>query len=176
MYRKVVFLKKAQLIKVFLIHNCTSIVGIIIGFFLFCFNTGDVVFSRMEFVLNAVMSCTATISGFILTSISVLLGLSSSQLMNNIRKDGSFKELSYRYIESLVTGFLVIVFCILMGTLIGQENRVAYGWIAMLIGILFSYLFSIFSSGYYLLTIITIGASVPEIDSQAVQAVPSSLL
>ena len=41
---------------------------------------------RIEFVLNAIITTTTTISGFILTSLSILLGLNNHPILEDIKK------------------------------------------------------------------------------------------
>ena len=64
---------------------------------------------RLEFLLDAMITSTTTCSGFILTSVSILIGLSNTPLMKKINSTRASKELQYRYKENLLVGLALII-------------------------------------------------------------------
>ena len=108
---------------------------------------------RLEFLLNAMITSATTCSGFILTSVSILIGLSNTPLMKKINSTGASKELQYRYKENLLVGLALIIVSVLIGT--NTEDKVipafvfySYVWI---IG---AYLISTITACWHLLSII----------------------
>jgi hypothetical protein len=109
--------------------------------------------SRIEFVLNAIIVCATTFSGFILTSVSILVGLSGSPIMRKIRQDGGMAELRCRYTESLILGAVLIIFCICAGITVDTTGLLK-GWVLSYgAGLLVAYTISTIGAGYYLLRI-----------------------
>ena len=84
--------------------------GLMCGLALFWGKVPSLTFTRLEFLLNTIISCSATISGFILASVTILVGATSSEIMKEIKKHGAHKELRWRYTEALILGLLVIFF------------------------------------------------------------------
>lgn len=109
---------------------------------------------RLEFVLNALITCAVTFSGIILTSVSILIGFSSSPLMKHIRVTGGLKELRVRYTESLVLGLIIIIFCIAIGANTDITNHISFKWSVIGVGLIVTYGASMFSTGFYLLGVI----------------------
>ena len=109
---------------------------------------------RIEFVLTSLITIAATFAGFVLTSVSILIGLSSSPIMKKIRKNGSLKELRIRYTESLILSVVLVAFCVVLGGVIGDSTCIRKIWLIIGVGILTSFLWSMITTGYYLLSII----------------------
>lgn len=140
----------------------------------FLFNPRAQVIFRIEFILNAIITSVTTISGFILTSISILLGL-TTPLMRRIRATENFKELSSKYTVSLVLGMVTVILSITLGGMVPEDNLIPWSWMGLMGGILVSYLLSISISGYYLLNIIVKGSINDEIEYYRTSDIPESL-
>ena len=69
------------------------IVGFLTGFGLYLMKIPDLVMPRLEFLLNAIISCATTVSGFIISSVAILIGATESQIMIKIKRNGGFPEL-----------------------------------------------------------------------------------
>ena len=80
------------------------------------YHWGNMRIERLEFLLNAMITSTTTCSGFILTSVSILIGLSNTPLMKKINSTRASKELQYRYKENLLVGLALIIVSVLIGT------------------------------------------------------------
>lgn len=128
--------------------------GLICGLALFLSKVPSLSFVRLEFLLNTIISCSATISGFILASVTILVGATSSEIMKEIKRHGAHKELRWRYTEALILGLLVILFFIILGAIIDETNAVNNVMVSVSAGILVSYTCSVISTCYYLLSII----------------------
>lgn len=128
--------------------------GLICGLALFWGKVPSLTFTRLEFLLNTIISCSATISGFILASVTILVGATSSEIMKEIKKHGAHKELRWRYTEALILGLLVIFFFTILGAIIDETNSVSNVLVSVSAGILVSYTCSVISTCYYLLSII----------------------
>ena len=74
------------------------------------YHVTEITLPRVEFILNAVISCATTISGFVITSVSILIGATSSEIMKEIKAQGGFTELQIRYTEALILGIITIVY------------------------------------------------------------------
>ena len=109
---------------------------------------------RVEFILNAVISCATTISGFVITSVSILIGATSSEIMKEIKAQGGFTELQIRYTEALILGIITIVYFIFLGATLDETACICRLFISVSAGILVAYGYSVISAGYYLLSII----------------------
>lgn len=128
--------------------------GIAIGLAFFFGGIPALQLQRIDFLLNAIITCAATFSGFILTSVSILVGANTSAIMKKIREEDAFQELSWRYSEALVLGIVVILFFTALGAIIDESGNLCRCAVCLSAGILAAYLCSIFSAGYYLLSII----------------------
>lgn len=149
---------KEKDIKRFIINIIVAILPLIIGFA--CFGIANYVLGdeyeicRIEFVLTSLITIAATFAGFVLTSVSILIGLSSSPIMKKIRKNGSLTELRIRYTESLILSVVLVAFCVILGGVIGDSTCIKKGWLMVGVGVLTSYFWSMITTGYYLLSII----------------------
>jgi hypothetical protein len=128
--------------------------GLVCSLALFLCKVPSLIFTRIEFLLNTIISCSATISGFILASVTILVGATSSEIMKEIKKHGAHKELRWRYTEALVLGLIVIFFFAVLGAIIDETNLVSHVQVSISAGILVSYTCSVVSTCYYLLSII----------------------
>lgn len=128
--------------------------GLICGLVLYLGKVPSLTFTRLEFLLNTIISCSATISGFVLASVTILVGATSSEIMKEIKKYGAHKELRWRYTEALMLGLLVILFFTVLGAIVDDTNSVSNVQVSISAGILVSYTCSVISTCYYLLSII----------------------
>lgn len=118
------------------------------------YHVTEITLPRVEFILNAVISCTTTISGFAITSVSILIGATSSEIMKEIKAQGGFTELQIRYTEALILGIITIVYFIFLGATLDETACICRLFISVSAGILVAYGYSVISAGYYLLSII----------------------
>lgn len=133
---------------------CTPIVLAIATWFLIrSLSIYSIYFERFEFLLSTIISTSATISGFILTAVTILVGATSRAIMKRIREQGGLQELCCRYTESLVLGLIVIVYFTFLGAVV-EESGMTIGYISFSAALLVGYLSSITSTCYYLLSII----------------------
>lgn len=130
------------------------ILGILSGFIVSRTKITSIEFPRLEFLLSTIISCSATISGFILASVTILVGATSSEIMKKIRKNGALPELRWRYTEALILGLLVIFFFTFLGAIVDDTDCVEKIYLSLSTGLLVSYVCSVISTCYYLLSII----------------------
>lgn len=102
------------------------LVTVVIGKFL---NGQAVVIPRIEFVLDAIITCASTLVGFILTSLSIIFGLVNTELFKTIYKTNAKYELNLRYIETMVVGIGLIISCIVTGANTNQCQVVPFVWL-----------------------------------------------
>lgn len=146
----------------FILALLPYIVIMVVSYFLYQKLSPIVTVPNHEFVLNSLITCAATFSGFTLTIVSILAGFLSSPLMQYIIKNGGMTELRVRYTSSLLLGVILIVFCIIVGGTANDKNEFARFVIATGSTLSLSYLFSMLSSGWYLLQAI---ANAPRTDN-----------
>ena len=130
------------------------IVGFLTGFGLYLMKIPDLVMPRLEFLLNAIISCATTVSGFIISSVAILIGATESQIMIKIKRNGGFPELKIRYTETLVVGLFVVAYFVFLGAAVEGTNQVSRLYLSVSAGVLLSYGCCVISTGYYLLSII----------------------
>ncbi len=128
--------------------------GILAGLAVFLAKVPALSLPRLEFLLNTIISCSATISGFILASVTILVGATSSEIMKKIRKHGALPNLRWKYTEALILGLIVIFFFTYLGAVIDVSNCVSTIYLSLSAGLLVSYICSVISTCYYLLSII----------------------
>lgn len=128
--------------------------GVAAAFLIVIMKVPAITLPRVEFILNAVISCATTISGFVITSVSILIGATSSEIMKEIKAQGGFSELQIRYTEALILGIITIVYFIFLGAMIDETACICRSFISVSAGILVAYGYSVISAGYYLLSII----------------------
>lgn len=128
--------------------------GIASGFITYFSLNSEIVIPRLEFVLTSIISSSATISGFVLASVTILVGASNKPIMVQIRKAGALKELKLRYTITLILGLIVIIYFTLAGLYVSEDDKVPIVGISISVGIIVMYIASIISTSYYLLSII----------------------
>lgn len=139
--------------------------GILAGLVIFLAKVPAMLLPRLEFLLDTIISCSATISGFILASVTILVGATSSEIMKRIKKHGAFPELRWRYTGALVLGLIVILFFTYLGAVIDESNCVSTIYLSLSAGLLVTYICSVISACYYLLSIIgLINEEMPTVD------------
>lgn len=110
---------------------------------------------RIEYVLNAIITTSTTISGFVLTSLSILLGLSWKPIFSAIQQNHLTVELIWRYSENLIIGFLIIISCIVFGASLPTTSPIIPSiWLKTGICALIWYLVSLFFLCKYLLGVL----------------------
>ena len=132
----------------------------------------DVAIFRIDFVMNAIITCVTTLAGFILTSISIIIGMSASPIMQDIRKKGGLSELVMTYSEDLGLSLVMIIVFIFLGANIGEDNVISARWIVICASVLTSYICSMIITVFYLLRIIAKIPSNPIISSDKIPTVP----
>lgn len=130
------------------------VIGLVVGLIVFVSPLPMITIHRYEFLLNTIISTSATISGFILASVTILVGAPNSQIMKAIKKNGAHRELRWRYLESLILGLIQILFFTILGAVTDNVNSLPNWLIALSTGLLVSYICSVVSTCYYLLSII----------------------
>lgn len=123
--------------------------SVIIG----CSNVTSVQFYRLEFLLDTIISCSTTISGFILAAVAILVGASSSQIMQDITQK-ALPELRWRYSETLILGLVVMVYFSCMGVFTNKCNCVNKLPLSLSAGLLVAYIYSVVITCYFLLAIV----------------------
>lgn len=135
----------------FLIPAIVTVFVILIIYFL---GIRNITLENIEFVLNAVITCVTTMSGFILTSISILIGLSNSRVMQTIAKKNAIGELVFRYTEPLIVGLMLIIACVALGALVPDNKTIGCVWAYCFVGLSVYYIVSMIITGKYLLKIL----------------------
>lgn len=130
------------------------ILGILSGLVVSRIKITSIEFPRLEFLLNTIISCSATISGFILASVTILVGATSSEIMKKIKKKGALPELRWRYTEALILGLVVILYFTFLGAIVDDTDCVEKIFLSLSAGLLVAYVCSVISTCYYLLSII----------------------
>ena len=128
--------------------------GVVAALLIIIMKVPAITLPRVEFILNAVISCATTISGFVITSVSILTGATSCEIMKEIKVQGGFTELRIRYTEALILGVIAIVYFIILGATIDETACISTLYISISAGILVAYGYNVISTGYYLLSII----------------------
>lgn len=116
---------------------------------------------RIEFVLNALITCAATFSGFTLAIIAILAGFTNSVIVKSLVGKGSMKEMCVRYCVSLLWGITLIICCIVYGCCIDSENTIDLWILVSGSSIALTYFVSFINSGWYLLRTITLAIDPP---------------
>lgn len=131
-----------------------AIQTIIVGIAVACcirFLPQIVVIPRIDFVLDSLMTCASTFSGFTLTIVSILLSFSQSPVMLYLNKHGGTDELRLRYTLSVVIGVVLIIVILVMGSLVNEKNEVGKVILTVGIAVTISYFYNLVTSGWYLL-------------------------
>lgn len=131
------------------------ILGILVAAILYFVKVPDIKIYRIEFVMNSTITCVTTLAGFILTSLSIIIGMSASPIMQKIRDEGGLPELVWIYSEALALSLGVIILFILLGANIGEDNLISAKWVIICTGALVSYVSSMIVASVYLLLIIS---------------------
>lgn len=131
------------------------LLGVLVAAILYFVKVPDIKIYRIEFVMNSTITCVTTLAGFILTSLSIIIGMSASPIMQKIRDEGGLSELVWIYSEALALSLGVIILLIVLGANIGEDNLILAKWVIICGGVLVSYICSMIVSSVYLLLIIS---------------------
>lgn len=131
------------------------ILGIIVSLIMLFIKIPDPKIDKIDFVLNAIITSVVTLAGFILTSLTIIIGMSNSAIMKKIIKAGGLSELIIRYTTTMVLSLVLIIVFITFGGLIKCDNLVSSKILIVGCGIITAYLFSLVTTCYYLLLIIS---------------------
>ena len=146
-------------------------IGIGIALFLIFSLEDDIRVNNIEFLLNSLITCAATFSGFILTSISVLVSFGSSSVMLELKKGTGDKELKILYSITLVLGFMIIISCIFIGASITFNNHLPKLIVSFGLGLFSSYIVSLLKTGFILLKLMNL---VPKPGAPTINNEPST--
>lgn len=130
------------------------LIAIVAGIVLVFLKVPDIYINKIDFVMSSIITCVVTMSGFILTSVSIIIGMSGSLIMKKISKDGGLSELIARYSTTLILSLIVVIAFIVLGSMIKDDNIVSSRLIVVGSVIVISYLYSLITTCYYLLAII----------------------
>lgn len=109
---------------------------------------------RLEFVLNSLITFSTTISGFIMASLSILIGMSDNPLIMKIRKDNLIGEVKWRFSETVISGLALIIICVVLGGIAPEDSTISGNWIKAICCIVTWYFLSVITTCYYLIGIL----------------------
>ena len=145
--------------------RCIRVIAPLIGISIVCiiiawkYVPATMIIPRIDFVLSALITCSSTFTGFILTVVSVLLGFSKTNLVQYLNKHGGTKELVMRYTITIVLGILLILLCVCLGSIIPENHTIGKWWVSFTAIMTIAYGYSLISSGYYLLRTISLAVT-----------------
>lgn len=145
--------KRARL---FVIGLLPILAGILLRVLLGFLKIHDISVDRIEFVLNSLITFASALSGFILSSLSILIGLSNSPIMVHIRTKGAIPELRCRYTSALLYCIMLIIYCVCAGMAVGTGTKIDGFSFTAAIALITAFLFSTIVTGKYLLSLIAI--------------------
>lgn len=123
----------------------------------------EVKVSRIDFILNALMTCASTFTGFTLTIISLLLSFVNSPVMTYLNNAGGTAELRARYTLSVVMGVLLIVLLLVVGGVVKSDNVLRRPWVVLGVCATTVYFYNLVNSGWYLLRTLTKATTPPPV-------------
>lgn len=142
----------------------------------FVFVTEDFTITHIEFVLESIITVATTLTGFLFTGITLLVGF-SSKVLQDISSDKPVSyELKLRCCESILLGLVVIVICIVCGACVDETNQISIWWIRAFIFVCGWFLISFAEISYYLVRIILISSTVPPVQVSKEKGIPKSFL
>ena len=111
---------------------------------------------RPEFLFNTLITTATTISGFILSSIAILVGAPNSGAIKKIRESGLQYELKTICVSPLIFGILIIILFTFLGSTVGEDNQLSIVLTSISGASLTCYLISFIYSFSYLISIISL--------------------
>lgn len=148
------------------------LIGLIVTFNGFLLLKSGHVILRLEFLLSTIITCSTTISGFVLTAISILIGFEAHPVMKEMKKVDGLAELTIRFAETLILGAAVIIFSLIIGEAAGKGNYVGRTYLIAGIGLISSYVCCIVTVFFYLLSILIHLCEIPPIARNNHASVP----
>lgn len=143
-----------KLLKNILVIARPLMLGIVGGVIIWHVVKTSITIPRLEFLLDTIISSSATISGFILASVTILVGATSSKIMREIKSKLALPELRWRYSEALILGLMIMIYFTCLGVLIDNTNEISRAYLSISTALLLSYFYSVVATCYYLLSII----------------------
>lgn len=122
----------------------------------FLFVKSDIEILHIEFVLSSIISATTTLTGFLFTGITLLVGFSSKVLNAISNSKRASRQLKILCIESVTLGLIIIVLCICFGAYLDETNIIHLIWARIFILVCGMFLTSFAEISYYLISIFTV--------------------
>ena len=138
---------KNSCIKIAIVPLC---IGVVIRIIFLLLGIDKVYIDRIEFVLNAIITFSSALTGFILTSLSILIGLSNSPIMVELKKRNALPELRWRFSTILLNSIFSVIFCLVLGMVINETKQVDSIWFTISIIMMTSFLSTTIINGWYL--------------------------
>lgn len=95
---------------------------------------------RLEFILNSAITFPSTYIGFVITAITIFLGLAQKPLMKFLKEKNLLNLIVEYFMASIVTGTLLIVCSLYLGCIVDDKCMVPKIGICMFIMTFFSFL------------------------------------
>lgn len=90
-------------------------ISIFIGILILLRKTGAYKVTRLEFILNSAITFSSTYIGFVITAITVFVGLTQKPIMKFLNEKKLLKLIVEYFMASIVIGTLVIVYSLYLG-------------------------------------------------------------
>ena len=130
-----------------------AVAFLVLGLLGFMFITSDIEIPRIEFVLESILTVSTTLTGFLFTGITLLVGFTSKLLEKISDSRSAFRELKARCLEAIILGIVVVVLCIMCGACLRENDQISVWWLRMFLFIGGWFTVSFVEVSYYLVRI-----------------------
>lgn len=122
--------------------------------FLILVDLPSVTINRIEFVLNSLITVATTLLGFIVTAVSILIGMSTNPVISEIRKNNLLGEIKWHFIETILLGLGLIVIAIVLGGMAPTPAIISEKWSKLAICAIGWFFVSFTSTCFYLVGVL----------------------
>ncbi len=135
---------------------CPYIIATIICFVLHFLNVENFEVKRLEFILNSVITFSVTYIGFVITSITILVGFSEKRIFKFLKNNGYTNLITEYFLSSIIIGTILILYSFYLGYSVGSDNVVGKFYIILFVGFFISFLISLIRISLFMLRIFSI--------------------
>ncbi len=81
--------------------------------------------NRLEFILNSVITFSVTYIGFVITSITILIGFSKKSIFKILNKNNYTDLIVEYFMTSIIIGTMLVILSFCLGLSVGPQNLVS---------------------------------------------------
>lgn len=126
---------------------------------------------RLEFTLNSVITFSVTYIGFVITAITILIGLTERKVLKLLHEKGFTTLIVEYFMSSIIIGTIIILYSFYLGYLIPSDNSVSKIQLIGFVELFLSFLFCLIRITSLMMKIFSLIQNEPEVFNEEIERV-----